>query len=117
MSNWTRRPRSIRLDDKQRQMALLAGKEGAYTLVGRIPFLSGKMPNRDLVIMVQGDPRLRRPYVVVVANPARWPEARSEAAQSFARFLRSGETQAWIAGFGRGQLDAEPLFFPIEGNR
>jgi tungstate transport system substrate-binding protein len=104
----------VRLDDKQRQMALLAGKEGAYTIVGRIPFLNGKMPNRDLEIMVQGDERLRRPYVVVVANAARWPETRSEAARAFARFLRSRETQDWISGFGRGQLDERPLFFPID---
>jgi tungstate transport system substrate-binding protein len=98
--------------DKHRQMVLRAGKEGAYTLVGRIPFLNGKIPNRDLEIMVQGDPRLRRPYVVVVANPQ--GQARGEAAGRFARFLRAPETQAWIANFGRGQFDDQPLFFPID---
>lgn len=96
----------VRYNDKQRQMALLAGKEGAYTLVGRIPFLNGKIPNRELEIMVQGDSKLRRPYVVVAARG-------NAAAQQLARFLRSEETQAWIAQFGRGRLDEHPLFFPV----
>lgn len=96
----------VRYNDKQRQMALLAGKEGAYTLVGRIPFLNGKIPNRELEIMVRGDARLRRPYLVVAARG-------NAAAQQLARFLRSEETQAWIAQFGRGQLDEHPLFFPV----
>ena len=43
-----------------------AAAEQAYTIVGRIPFLNGKITNEGLEIMVQGDPRLRRPYVVVV---------------------------------------------------
>jgi tungstate transport system substrate-binding protein len=104
----------VRLEDKQRQMALLAGNEGAYTLVGRIPFLNGKIPNRDLEVMVQGDARLRRPYVAIVANESRFPQSRAAAARQFAHFLREPETQAWIAEFGRGKLDERPLFFPID---
>jgi hypothetical protein len=30
-----------------------------------------------------------------------------------AEFLRREETQQWIAGYGRGQLDDRPLFFPV----
>ncbi len=90
-----------------------AAKHEAYTLVGRIPFLSGKMPRAGLELMVQGDPRLRRPYVVAVANPKRWPEAHYEAARRMAGFLRERETQAWLADFGRGKLDDNPLFFPV----
>ena len=49
-----------------------AGAHQAYVVVGRIPVLRGKMANPGgLEIMVQGDPAMRRPYVVVEANPAK----------------------------------------------
>jgi len=103
--------------DRQRQLLGRAAKEHAYTLVGRIPFLNGKIANDGLRIMVQGDPRLRRPYVVVVShfNPPGSPC--DVAARKLAAFLRSPETQEWIAGFGRGELDDEPLFFPVAVDR
>jgi tungstate transport system substrate-binding protein len=90
-----------------------AARENAYTLVGRIPFRNGKIVNDGLEIMVQGDPRMRRPYVVAIstANPPGSP--RREASERLAQFLRAPETQRWIAEFGRGQLDDQPLFFPV----
>src|SRR5262245_35958302 len=45
--------------DKHRQMLHRAAEEVAYTIVGRIPFLSGKLDTNGLSIMVQGDERLR----------------------------------------------------------
>ena len=61
---------TLLLSDRSREVLKVAGEKKAYTLVGRIPFRSGKLPNAGLVLMVQGDPRLRRPYVVAVANRA-----------------------------------------------
>jgi tungstate transport system substrate-binding protein len=102
--------------DRQRQMMQRAAEEQAYTLVGRIPFLNNKIARHGMEIMVQGDKRLRRPYLVVVSTEhAGTP--RHAAAQELARFLRSPETQAWLKDFGRGTLDAEPLFFPVELRR
>jgi tungstate transport system substrate-binding protein len=100
--------------DRQRQMLARAASENAYTLVGRIPFLNGKIDSGGLEVMVAGDPRMRRPYVVVVGtiNPAGSP--RRAAAARLARFLREPATQKFIADFGRGQLDDRPLFFPVE---
>jgi tungstate transport system substrate-binding protein len=57
--------------EDQRSVLLVAGRKRAYTMVGRIPFRSGKLPNDGLVMMVQGDERLRRPYLVAIADPAR----------------------------------------------
>jgi len=91
---------------------LWAEERKAYTIVGRIPFRQGKIRHKSSEILVQGDPLLRRPYVVVVANPLRWPEARYESAKVLAAYLRSPETQAWLAEFGRGKIDDKPLFFP-----
>ena len=53
--------------DDQHAMLKQAADASAYTLVGRIPFVSKKLPAAGLELMVQGDPRLRRPYLVVVA--------------------------------------------------
>jgi len=99
--------------DKARQVLQIAAEKKAYTLVGRIPFLNGKLPNKGLVLMVRGDPLLRRPYVVAVADPARFPSAHVEPAKRLAEFLRREETQQWIAQYGRGQLDDQPLFMRL----
>ena len=48
--------------------------KNAYMIVGRMPILFNKMdPDPDVKIMVQGDPNMRRPYMVMVANPERFP--------------------------------------------
>lgn len=104
----------IRLDDRQRQMLLYAAEQKAYTLVGRIPYLNGKIPKQNLAIMVQGDPRLRRPYLVAVSTSPKAAPAEIRAAQTFSRFLRTEPTQQWIAEYGRGMLDDQPLFFRVE---
>jgi tungstate transport system substrate-binding protein len=98
--------------DRHRQMLVRAQAEEAYTLVGRIPFLNGKVDTGNLKIMVQGDSRLRRPYLVIVAT-GKPDDPRLAAARRLAEFLREGETQQWIAEFGRGEYDDQPLFFPV----
>jgi tungstate transport system substrate-binding protein len=97
----------------QHDVLKIAADKGAYTLVGRIPFRSGKLPSNGLVLMVAGDERLRRPYVVAVANPARFPDARVAEAKRFAAYVLEPQTQAWISEFGRGKWDDQPLFFPV----
>ena len=99
--------------DNQRNVLHMAAQLKAYTLVGRIPFRNGKLANEGLRVMVQGDPRLRRPYVVAVTDPIKLPGARYELASKFAHYLRRPDTQAWIAEYGKGKLDAEAMFFPV----
>lgn len=99
--------------DRARDVLKIAAEKHAYTLVGRIPFRSGKLPNAGLELMVQGDPLLRRPYVVETANPAKFPAANVEGAKALSAYMRSPQTQQWIATYGVGQLDDQPLFFPI----
>ena len=100
--------------DNRRNVLHIASEKNAYTLVGRIPFRDGKLPNENLIAMVTGDPRLRRPFMVAVANPQRLPHAHYHDAQKLAAWMRSPDTQKWIATYGRGQLDDQPLFFPVE---
>ena len=101
------------LEDKQRRVLLRAEEENAYTLVGRIPFLDGRMPRGTMALMVSGDPCLRRPYLVATANPQRFPAANVAGARALAGFLRTMRTQLWIADYGKGKLDDQPLFHPI----
>lgn len=94
-------------DDNQHAVLQRAATEGAYTIVGRIPFLRGKLKADGIELMVTGDPLLRRPYLVEVSTKAQ------AGADDLAAYLRSPATQAWIATFGKGQYDDAPLFFPV----
>jgi tungstate transport system substrate-binding protein len=98
--------------EKHRQMLQRAKAEGAYALVGRIPFIAGKIDGDGLRVMVEGDPQLRRPYLVVTTTSAD-NAARQQAARQFAAFLRTPETQAWIAEYGKERYDGKPLFFSV----
>jgi tungstate transport system substrate-binding protein len=100
--------------DRARDVLKIAAEKHAYTLVGRIPFRSGKLPNQGLELMVRGDPQLRRPFIVATANPQRIAGANVVGAKALAEFLRKPETQEWIGGYGVSKLDDQPLFFPIE---
>ena len=93
--------------ENQHQVLAEAARLGAYTMIGRIPFITKKLHADGIELMVRGDPRLRRPYLVEIATTA------NPAAQVLADFLRSPETQAWIATYGVGKYDDGPLFFPV----
>jgi tungstate transport system substrate-binding protein len=98
--------------ERHRQMLQRAAVEGAYTIVGRIPFLNGKLEAAGLQILSQGDERLRRPYLVVVAT-GKAGDPRHAAAVRLAAFLREAPTQEWISRFGTGKYDERPLLFPV----
>lgn len=40
-------------------------------------------------------------------------EARIAAARDLAKFLRSPDTQQFIASYGKGKYDGDPLFLPV----
>ena len=94
----------------QHEILARAAQATAYTLVGRIPMLTGKLKQPGIEILVKGDGRLRRPYLVAVA---RRDDPRTAAARELASFLRSPATQAFISTFGQGRYDDQPLFFPV----
>lgn len=105
---------TVLFDDQRRSVLKVAAAKNAYTLVGRIPFRIGRLPNAGLELMVEGDPRLERPFMVAVTNPAMFPGVHYDDGKRFATYLRTRETQAWIGGFGKGVIDARPLFFPVQ---
>ena len=80
----------------------------AYALADRGSWLN--FGNRgQLEILLEGDPRLRNPYGVILVNPQRHPHVRAAAGQKFIDWLISAPGQARIASYGIG---GEQAFFP-----
>jgi tungstate transport system substrate-binding protein len=78
---------------------------------GRLPILFKKMePDPGVKIMVQGDPVMRRPYMVMVANPDRFPDANIDGASKLADFLLSDKIQKFLATYDGGIGDASDFY-------
>lgn len=87
----------------------------AYVIVGRIPVLQRKIPSEGMEIMVQGDEAMRRPYVVIEADPRRFPQTNVEGAKALADYLVSRRGQDFLRQYADAQPDGVPLFYPIAG--
>jgi tungstate transport system substrate-binding protein len=105
----------VLLDDHQKHVLQAAAERHAYTLISAIAFRGGKIPAGGLVELVAGDPILRRPFMVAVANPLKIADAHGFAARRLAEFLRSDETQQWIDHWRQGQPGEMQEFFPVAG--
>lgn len=86
----------------------IAAAIGGYTLTDRATWLAFRN-RRDLVILAEGDFRLRNPYGVTIVNPRRHANVRFAEAKAFRDWLVSEEGQAAIASF---RLAGQQLFFP-----
>jgi len=85
-----------------------ASAMNAYILADRGTWCSFK--NRgDLIILVQGDPKLFNQYGVMLVNPEKFPQVKKTLGQNFIDWLISKEGQAVIASY---KIDGEQLFFP-----
>ena len=85
-----------------------ASAMNGYILADRGTWLSFK--NRgDLVILVQGDPKLFNQYGVMLVNPAEFPHVKKAEGQAFIDWLISKNGQDVIASY---QIGGEQLFFP-----
>lgn len=86
----------------------VASGMNAYALCDRGTWLVFK--NRaELEILVEGDPRLRNQYGVILVDPKRHPHVNAAAGQAFIDWLLSAEGQAAI---GSLEVNGEPLFRP-----
>jgi tungstate transport system substrate-binding protein len=89
-----------------------ASAMNGYILADRATWLSFK--NRgDLVILVQGDPKLFNQYGVMLVNPAKFPHVKKAEGQAFIDWLLSKNGQDVIASY---QIGGEQLFFPNAKN-
>lgn len=92
--------------------------KNAYMIVGRMPILFHKMdPDPGVKIMVQCDPNMRRPYMVMVANPERFPSANIEGASKLSEFMLSDKIQNFLATYDGGIGDGIPIFVPLRPSR
>ena len=88
----------------------VADQKRAYTLTDRGTYLSLRR-RLGLVILFQGDERLRNVYHVYAVNPARHPRLNHAEARAFIAFLVSGPVQRAIGAFRRDEY-GESLFLP-----
>jgi tungstate transport system substrate-binding protein len=89
----------------------IAASANGYALADRGTWLNFK--NRgELVIVVEGDPRLFNPYGVIAVNPAKHPHVKAALAQQFVDWVLSPAGQASIAGY---RIGGEQVFFPNAG--
>jgi len=86
----------------------VAASTAGYVLTDRATWSAFKNKG-NLVLAVQGDPRLRNPYGVILVNPAKHPNVKAREGQSFVDWLVSPEGQQSIAGF---KINGEQQFFP-----
>jgi tungstate transport system substrate-binding protein len=91
-----------------------AESKGACVICGRIPVLTGKIPRGSMEILVEGDPDMQRPFVVIEANPARFPTANAAGAEKLADYLVSQRVQDWLRHFAQEQPAGAPLFYPLK---
>jgi len=104
----------VRDDSKSaEEIAAFASEKGAYLIMGRMPYLFEKDNFGNLIIMVEADPDMRRPYIVMEANPMRFPEANHEGARALSDFLLSTEIQTFMKGFRAEEFGGIPLFYPV----
>lgn len=90
-----------------------AAERRAYVIVGRIPVLYGKIPRADMEIMVEGDPDMQRPYVVIEANPAKHFGKNPADARKLADFLISAQGQSVLQIFAAQENKGLPVFYPV----
>jgi tungstate transport system substrate-binding protein len=91
-----------------------ARSNDAYVVVGYIPARLGKMNPAGMEILVQGDPAMRRPFIVMEANPKKFPQANHAGARALADFLLSAKVQNFLTEFGQKTTGRGPLFHPVE---
>ena len=90
----------------------IASGMGAYTLTDRGTWLNFNNKG-DLVLLLEGDPRLFNPYSVILVSPQRHPHVKAADGQAFIEWLLSPAGQAAIAAY---RIDGQPVFFPQAGS-
>jgi tungstate transport system substrate-binding protein len=94
-----------------------ARTNNAYVVVGYIPARFQKMKADGMEILVKDDPIMRRPFIVMEANPKKFPQANTAGARALADFLLSAKTQNFLREFSDQTNGAGPLFFPVANNQ
>jgi tungstate transport system substrate-binding protein len=95
------------------EIVAFAEKKQAYVVVGRIPVTNGKMPIGKMEVLVQGDPEMRRPFVVIEVNAQKYPQANSAGARVLADWLVGPPGQTFLVEYARKSAGGIALYFPV----
>ena len=95
------------------QLVYTASLGNAYCLFGRVPVVTRKVNTGGLQIMVEGDQAMQRPFVVMEANPQRFPCANSVGARKLAAYLLSKEIQELLPQCRVDEFLGLPPFYPL----
>ncbi len=95
------------------EIVAFAEKMQAYVVVGRIPVMNGKMPVGKMEMLVQGDPEMRRPYVVIEADAKKFSQTNSVGACALADWLTGEKGQQFLLDHARKQPGGIALFHPV----
>jgi len=91
-----------------------AEEKNAYLIIGRLPVVTGKLGNHNLMIMVEKDPMMRRPYIVMEANPEMFPAANVKGAKALSDYLLSDKIQNFLNSFGKEKNEGVPQFRAVK---
>ena len=95
------------------QILEFAREHNAYLVLGRMPVLYGKLKAEHMGILVEGDPDMQRPYIVMEANPVKIPKANVKGAHALAEFLLSDKVQGFLPHFEAKNAPGA-LFHPLK---
>jgi tungstate transport system substrate-binding protein len=99
--------------DSSEEVMEFARKKQAYLMLGRIPVLLGIFAADGMEILAQGDPEMRRPFIVMEANPKKFPDTNIKGARALADYLLLPKTQGFLLQFGTNSPGGMPLFYPV----
>jgi ABC-type tungstate transport system permease subunit len=80
----------------------------AYVIVGYSPARFVKIDAADMEILVRSDSAMRRPFIVMEANPKRFRNANHAGARALGNFLLSPESNLSLPTLARRPLAAPP---------
>lgn len=85
----------------------------AYCILGRIPILVEKLKPAEVEIMVENDPAMHRPYIVMEANGDVFDNTNVKGARALSAFLLTSKVQNFLATFRAVEFGGIPLFYPL----
>lgn len=100
-------------DSENRQLVYTATLGNAYAFFGRVPVIAGRVNTGGLQIMVEGDLAMQRPFIVIEANPERFPCANRVGAKKLSGFLLSEEIQEFLPQYKVDEFLGLPPFYPL----
>ena len=98
---------------EEQGIVAFAATKKAYVIAGRVPELDAKNSATRMTAMVKGDPAMRRPYVVMIADPKTYPKSNQAGAKALSDWLTGEPGQSFLRDYGMRHPDASKLLFPI----